>query len=143
VRAVPDERAAPLDAATTRLAVQAPLARLVFATQGQAPYRLLAGSKDAPAGALPASTLVPKLDDERLRFGRAEIGAWTEVAAVARQIEAEQREAKWRPLLLWSVLLVGVIGLAVMVWSLQRGTAAKAKPGTAPLQADAAGSAPR
>jgi hypothetical protein len=46
-------------------------------------------------------------------------------------------------LLLWSVLLVGVIGLAVMVWSLQRGTAAKAKPGTAPLQADAAGSAPR
>ena len=143
VRAVPDERAAALDAATTRLAVQAPLARLVFAAQGQPPYRLLAGSKDAPGGALPASTLVPKLDDERPRFGRAEVGAWTEVAAVARQIEAEQREAKWRPLLLWSVLLLGVAGLGVMVWSLVRGSAAKAKPETAPLQADPAGSAPR
>ena len=143
VRVVPDERAAPLDAATTRLAVQAPLARLVFAAQGPPPYRLLAGAKDAPAGALPATTLVPKLDDERARFGRAEIGAWTKVAAVARQIEAEQRDAKWRPWLLWSVLLAGVLGLGVMVWSLVRGTSAKAKPETAPLEADPAGSAPR
>jgi hypothetical protein len=125
------------------LAVQAPLARLVFATQGQPPYRLLAGAKDAPGGALPAATLVPKLDDERARFGRAEIGAWTEVAAVARQIEAEQREAKWRPLLLWSVLLVGVVALGVMVWSLVRGTTAKAKSESVPLEADPAGSAPR
>ena len=143
VRAVPDERAAPLDAATTALAVQAPLVRLVFAAQGSPPYRLLAGAKDAPTGALPAATLVPKLDDERARFGRAEIGAWTEVAAVARQIEAEQREAKWRPLLLWSVLLVGVVALGVMVWSLVRGTTAKAKSESVPLEADPAGSAPR
>jgi hypothetical protein len=143
LRAVPDERAAPLDAESTRLAVQAPLASLVFATQGQPPYRLLAGSKDAPGGALPAATLVPKLDDERARFGRAELGPWSEVAAVARQLDAEQRAAQWRPLLLWSVLLAGVVGLGVMVWSLVRGTASPAKPPAAPNQADPAGSAPR
>ena len=143
VRAVPDERAAPLDADSTRLAVQAPLARLVFAAQGQPPYRLLAGSKDAPGGALPAASLVPKLDDERARFGRAEIGAWTEVAAVARKLDAEQRAAQWRPLLLWSVLLAGVVALGVMVWSLVRGTSAPAELDTAPIEADPAGSAPR
>ena len=143
LRAVPDERAARLDAESTRLAVQAPLASLVFATQGQPPYRLLAGSKDAPGGALPAATLVPKLDDERARFGRAEIGPWSEVAAVARQLDAERRAAQWRPLLLWSVLLAGVVGLGVMVWSLVRGTASPAKPDAAPNQADPAGSAPR
>jgi hypothetical protein len=143
LRAVPDERAAPLDAESTRLAVQAPLARLVFAAQGRPPYRLLAGSKDAAGGALPAATLVPKLDDERARFGRAELGAWSEVAAVARQLDAEQRAAQWRPLLLWSVLLAGVVGLGVMVWSLVRGTASPAKPHAAPNQADPAGSAPR
>ena len=143
LRAVPDERAAPLDAATTRLVVQAQLARLVFAAQGQPPYRLLAGAKDAPAGALPATTLVPQLDDERARFGRAESVRGPRSPRSRRQIEAEQRDARWRPWLLWSVLLAGVLGLGVMVWSLVRGTSAKAKPETAPLEADPAGSAPR
>jgi len=121
LRLVPDERAAALDAAQTRLIVQAQLGTLVFANQGQAPYRLLVGSATAPAGALPATTLVPALDEERPRFGQATLGEWSEVTEVARQAEAQRRRAALRPWLLWSVLLAGVGSLAFMVWRLMRG----------------------
>jgi len=120
LRVVPDERAAPLDATQTRLLVHASLASLVFAAQGQPPFTLLAGAADAATGALPATTLVPALDDERPRFGRATLGAWSEVAEAARQADAAQRQAALRPWLLWAVLLAGVAGLGAMVWRLAR-----------------------
>lgn len=120
VRVAADERAAPLDAATTRLAVEARLASLVFPVQGQAPFRLLAGSSDAPSGALAPSTLVPMLEVERARFGQASLGPWSEEAAVAGRLEAERFRAQWRPWLLWTVLVVGVAGLGFMVWRLAR-----------------------
>lgn len=120
LRIVPDERAAPLDAAGTRVLVQARLARLVFATQGQPPYALLAGDAAAAPGALPAGTLVPALDEERARFGRATLGAWREVEAVARRDAAAARMAALRPYALWGVLLAGVAGLGLMVWRLAR-----------------------
>lgn len=126
LRFVPDERAAALPADQTKLVVQAQLARLVFATQGQAPYALLAGALRARAGALPAETLVPALDDERPRFGRATLGDWTEVPEAARQAAAAERVARLRPWLLWAVLVAGVLGLGVMVWRL-----ARARPGAA------------
>jgi hypothetical protein len=115
LRIVPDERAAALDAATTRLAVQAQLASLVFAMQGTPPYTLQAGAPVAAAGALPIAALVPALAEERPRFGRAALGEWSEVAEVARSAEAAERRAALRPWLLWSVLLAGVAGLAFMV----------------------------
>jgi hypothetical protein len=121
LRFVGDERSAALDATQTRLVAQAPLARLVFAAQGQAPFTLLAGSAEAPTGALPIAMLVPALEDERARFGTAALGAWTEIAEVALQAEAEQRRAALKPWLLWSVLLAGVAGLGFMVWRLARG----------------------
>ena len=130
VRVVPDERAAALAPGEASLVVQARLATLVFATTGPAPYRLLAGSVDAPAGALPLSTLVPRLDDERARFGRATLGAFTEEAGVARAADDAARQARWRPWLLWSVLVVGVAGLGALVWRLARGDAMP-KPPTA------------
>jgi hypothetical protein len=120
LRVVPDVRSAGLDPAQTRLLVQAQLASLVFALQGEPPFELRAGAADAPASALPATTLVPALDDERPRFGRATLGEWLEVAEVARQAEAAQRRAAWRPWLLWAVLLLGVAGLAWMVIKLTR-----------------------
>lgn len=124
VRVVPDERAAALDAATTRLVVQAQLASLVFAAQGQPPFTLLAGATDANPGALPVATLVPALDEERARFGGATLGNWQEVAAVARQAETEQRNAALRPWLLWALLLGGVAVLGWMAWRLARAQAA-------------------
>jgi hypothetical protein len=120
LRIVPDERAAPIDAAQTRLIAQAQLASLVFATQGRAPYTLFAGSAKAPSGALPIATLVPALDEERPRFGRASLGAWRESEQVVRQIQSQQRLAALRPWLLWAVLLAGVVGLGFMVWQLAR-----------------------
>ena len=120
LRLIPDERAAALDPAQLRLRVQAELAHLVFATQGQAPYRVQLGSTDANAAALPIAALVPALADERSRFGAAILGDWTEIAAAARREDAKQREAALRPWLLWAVLVGGVAVLAFMVWRLTR-----------------------
>ena len=121
VRVVPDARAAALDPAKTELVVRAQLASLVFANQGQAPFTLSVGSRNPASSALPVSTVVPLLDDERPRFGRASLGDWTEVAAVATAFESERKLAALRPWLLWAVLLVGVAGLGFMVWRLARG----------------------
>jgi hypothetical protein len=120
LRLIPDERAAALEPAQLRLRVQAELAHLVFATQGQAPYRAQIGSAEASAAALPITALVPALADERSRFGAATLGDWTEIAAAARRDEAKQREAALRPWLLWAVLIGGVAVLAFMVWRLTR-----------------------
>jgi hypothetical protein len=105
------------------LVVQAQLATLVFAAQGQPPYRLLAGSAQAGASALAVGTLVPALADERARFGEASLGEWSEVEEVVRREQARQRVAAMRPWLLWAVLLAGVAGLGFMVWRLVRGAA--------------------
>ncbi len=128
LRIVPDSRAAPLDPAHTRLVAHAALASVVFAAQGRAPFTLLAGAAEAPAGALPITTVVPALDDERARFGSATLGAWRESEDVARALQSQQRLAAMRPWLLWAVLLAGVAGLGIMVWRLAR-KGAGVKPG--------------
>jgi hypothetical protein len=119
---LPDLRAAALDAAQIQLLVQAPLASLVFAAQGQPPYLLQAGAKVNTPSALPMATLVPSLDKERERFGSATLGQWSEISAVARAERAQQQRAALRPWLLWSVLLAGVMVLSFMVWRLARQT---------------------
>ena len=120
VRIVPDERAAALDAASVRLVVHASLASIVFASQGEPPFRLLAGSADAPAGALPVAMVVPQLESERARFGRASVGDFTADADAARAADDAARLARLRPWLLWAVLVVGVAGLGALVWRLAR-----------------------
>ncbi len=120
VRVLPDARAAALDPNTAQLVVQAALYSLVFASQGTPPYALWAGAAAAAPSALPLTTLVPLMDDERPRLGRATLGAWSEVAEVARAATQQQQRAALRPWLLWAVLLAGVAGLAYMVWRLAR-----------------------
>ena len=127
VRVLPDARAAALDAAQTQLVVQAPLARLVFAAQGQPPYTLQAGARVDSTQALPVTALVPSLDQERERFGHAALGEWTEVTAVAHAEQARQQRAALRPWLLWSVLLAGVAVLGFMVWRLARSSRQNAR----------------
>jgi hypothetical protein len=120
LRLVPDRRAAALDPGRTKLEVKAQLARLVFAMQGTGPFRLEVGSTSAAPSALPATVLVPGLEGERPRFGRAVLGDWAEVASVARAVDRDRQVAALRPWLLWGVLLVGIAALALMVWRLAR-----------------------
>jgi hypothetical protein len=128
LRLVPDERAAPLAGIEARLVVHAALASLVFAAQGEAPFRLLAGSADAAAGALPVATVVPQLESERPRFGQGEVGAFVTDEAVVRAADAESRQARLRPWLLWGVLIAGVAGLGMLVWRLARSPATPLPP---------------
>jgi hypothetical protein len=132
LRLVPDERAASLDGVAARLVVHASLASIVFAAQGEPPFRLLAGSRDAPTGALPVSAVVPQLDSERARFGRATLGAFTADEAAARVAEQASRQARLRPWLLWAVLIVGVAGLGALVWRLARSAPAASGPAQSP-----------
>jgi hypothetical protein len=118
VRVIPDARAAALSSANAQLVVHAALGALVFAQQGTPPFRLLAGSRDASDGALPIATLVPQFEDERAHFGRASLGAFVVVDAVAREADRADRIAQWRPWLLWGVLLAGVAILGALVWRL-------------------------
>jgi len=120
LRLVPDERAAALDGTGARLIVHASLASIVMAMQGEPPYRLLAGSRDAAAGALPVNAVVPQIDSERPRFGRAILGDFSVDETAQRAVEEAARQARLRPWLLWGVLLVGVVGLAALVWRLAR-----------------------
>jgi hypothetical protein len=125
VRVIPDERAAALVAGETQLVVHAQLASLVFANTGQPPFRLLLGSPDASEGALPAATLVPHLEEERLHFGRAELGAFGEEPESAQAALRAERGAHLRQGLLWSVLVAGVLLLAGLVWRLAQGGSAR------------------
>ncbi|MFN0186430.1 MAG: DUF3999 family protein [Aquabacterium sp.] len=122
LRVLPDERAGPLDGAALQIEVQARQPRLVFVAQGAPPYRLKVGAAGLPASpALGIEQLVPKLDDERSRFGRATLAdALEEDPAAAAAEASEQRWARWRPVLLWVVLIGGVLGLGAMVWRLAR-----------------------
>jgi len=124
LRLVPDERAAALAGVDARLVVHAALPTLVFAAQGEAPFRLLAGSADATAGALPVAAVVPQLESERPRFGSGELGAFVADEAVVRAADAESRQARLRPWLLWGVLIAGAAGLGALVWRLARSSAA-------------------
>ena len=128
LRLVPDARAAPLAGVAARLVVHVALPTLVFAAQGEAPFRLLAGSADAPAGALPVAAVVPQLESERSHFGQGEVGAFVADEAVVRAAAAESRQAQLRPWLLWAVLIAGVAGLGALVWRLARSSAAPLPP---------------
>jgi hypothetical protein len=118
LRLLPDERSAAPDPATARLSVEVELPRLVWAQQGTPPHRLLVGAAKADAGALPLTTLVPGGAAERSRFGSSSLGPFVESTDAAIRAERDEWLARWRPVMLWAVLLVGVAGLGFMVWRL-------------------------
>jgi hypothetical protein len=63
---------------------------------------------------------VPQIDSERSRFGRAVLGEFSVDETAQHAAEQAARQARLRPWLLWGVLLVGVVGLAALVWRLAR-----------------------
>ena len=120
-----DVRSAPPDPSQTRVLVEVAPLSLVYAVQGTAPHTLLAGSADAAPGALPLATLVPDLERERTRFGRAELGPWVEDSVAAQAADRRARQARLKPVLLWSVLIAGVGALGFVVWRLTKEKPAK------------------
>jgi hypothetical protein len=120
LRAIPDERAGALDPAQTRLIAQTPQPRLVFVNQGQPPYTLLTGNRQASTGALPLSTLIAEPEVERSRFGQASLGEWLANPDAVQAADRAEQTAALRPWLLWGVLLLGVAALGGMVWRLTR-----------------------
>jgi hypothetical protein len=120
-----DVRSAPPDPSQTRVLVEVAPLSLVYAAQGTAPHTLLAGSADAAPGALPLATLVPDLERERTRFGRAELGPWVEDSVAAQAADRRARQARLKPVLLWSVLIAGVGALGFVVWRLTKEKPAK------------------
>ncbi len=91
--------------------------RLVWATQGQPPFKLEVGSASPEAGPRPLADVVPDWPAEQARLGRAQLGdfvALPPVAAPARPSPAP------RQLLLWCVLGLGVAALAALAWRLWR-----------------------
>lgn len=136
LRLMPDVRAGTVRTDALQLVVHAPLASLVFTAQGEAPYELLVGAAQADPGALPLASVVPDQERERgasaarAPWGQASVGAFSEVSEAAERARREDSRAALRPWLLWSVLVAGVLVLAVMVWRLVRGSAPSAPPST-------------
>jgi Mg2+/citrate symporter len=64
--------------------------------------------------------VVPQLESERARFGRASLGEFAADADAARAADDAARLARLRPWLLWTVLVVGVAVLGALVWRLAR-----------------------
>ena len=64
--------------------------------------------------------VVPQLESERPRFGRASLGDFAADADAARAADDAARLARLRPWLLWTVLVVGVAVLGALVWRLAR-----------------------
>ncbi len=127
LRLLPDERGAAPDLANTQVEVQVREPQLVFVAQGTPPFELRLGSANAVNAALPLSQLLPRLDQERPRFGRASVGAVSELGDVAQAEASAAQWARWRPGLLWAVLALGVGGLGFMVWRLARGATGPTK----------------
>ncbi len=123
LRALPDERAGAVDARQVHVSVQLRPTPLVFVSQGTPPWTLLAGNADSSPNLLPVSTLISDLDAERPRFGQAVLSTWQEDTQARRATERSEQLSALRPWLLWAVLILGVAGLAVMVWRLSRNKA--------------------
>jgi hypothetical protein len=87
--------------------------RLVWAAQGEPPFKLQVGATAPQAGPRPLADVVPDWSREQARLGRAELGAFAPQAATAAEPALPPRR-----LLLWAVLGVGVLSLAAATWRL-------------------------
>lgn len=104
---------------------------LVFNAQGKAPYVLAWGNGAAKPANLEPGMLIPA--DLRKTYDMANLPQADIVDDVALGGEARltatsagERESRMNALLVWSVLIVGVILLALMAWRIWRETQRKA-----------------
>ena len=95
-------------------------ARLVFVTQGEAPFDLAFGNAQATPTALSVSTLVPGYErGAELRLPQARVGE-VRAGPPPSRFEGIVGDIKPRRVALWAILVGGVAALAFMAWRLSR-----------------------
>ncbi|MBK9220096.1 MAG: DUF3999 domain-containing protein [Uliginosibacterium sp.] len=104
-------------------------AQLIFLSSGEPPYQVAVGNRQAQDAALPAMTLIPGFGSQQVpEIGLAtlktgvQLGADpTATAPAASGIQPLPTEPRnWKKIILWSVLIAGVLGMALMAWQLLR-----------------------
>lgn len=116
-----DNRGAGLAVQNPRLSLAMEQTQVVFLLRGSPPYRLALGRTGAQDASLPATTLVPGFNAERLaKMGSATLQG--EFSAGSKVAKVEQPEAvfNWHKAVLWGVLGLGVLLLVMMAMSLLR-----------------------
>ena len=100
-------------------------AQIIFLASGTAPYTLAVGHKEAKAVALPATTLIPgfgkpsspDISDASIAINTMQVVSTGSAQAVT---STQDMQYNWKKIALWSVLILGVIGMAGMAWQLVR-----------------------
>lgn len=98
---------------------------LVFLTRGSPPFRLLYGNVAATPQAIGLSSLLAangqlrSSGDQFLSAARISVGPPTLLGGAQRLIPPKP-ELKWKRLILWTVLVLGVLLLGSMAWKLSR-----------------------
>lgn len=100
-------------------------AQIVFLASGEPPYMLAVGNKEAKSAALPPSTLVPgfgspnspEVADTSISETAATSLPSANTMSAARTSAPERN---WKKIALWSVLVLGVLGMAAMAWQLMK-----------------------
>lgn len=98
-------------------------AQVVFLASGEAPYSLAVGNAEARDAALAAETLIPGFGhagSPEIADARIDVAGTPAAAPAATTPVAAQTGYGWKKIALWSVLVLGVAGMAAMAWQLLR-----------------------
>lgn len=109
-------------------------ATMVFVANGRQPYTLAVGRPRVQSVQLPLSQVAPGFTaDELQTVEHAVPGPTREQTAAQAQVPSAVESARWRIVVLWAVLLLGVAILGFMAWRLtvqMRGDNGDRTPGT-------------
>lgn len=99
--------------------------QIVFLAGGKGPYTLAVGNKDARNAALAPATLVPGFgnpDSPEIANAAIDETARPHAPKASSLFAApgSASEWNWKKIALWSVLVLGVLGMAAMAWQLLR-----------------------
>jgi len=97
--------------------------QVVFLASGSAPYTLAFGNRQAKVASFPLTTLLPDYHTgNELELPLASTGALVsrEAAGDSDSFMEKWREMKWKPLLLWVILICGVALLGWMAWHIRK-----------------------
>jgi hypothetical protein len=94
---------------------------LYFLARGEGPFTLAYGAVDAPPQATGVDEVVARIDEKNREtlVGNAEPGEALELGGEAKLTPAPL-PLPWQQIVLWSALVLGVVGVGAMAWRLGR-----------------------